>query len=65
MTETTPQHRAGELIADLLNDRFGFTMWSRDLDRFGAEIAGRLSEAGLLALPEAGPTATEGRSETS
>ncbi len=64
MAEGTPQHRAGELIADLLNDRFGFTMWSRDLDRFGEEIAQRLSEAGLLTLAEAGATATESGRET-
>lgn len=45
---TTPQQQAVELASSFLNERFGITMWNRDLDHHSKELVQILADAGLL-----------------
>lgn len=47
-SSTTPQDRADELLLNLLRDRYGTTIWDRNLRRHAKEIAKELADAGLL-----------------
>jgi hypothetical protein len=46
--DTTPQQQAVELASNFLNERFGITMWNRDLDHHSKELVQILADAGLL-----------------